>query len=62
MAIVAISRQLPWLEATLSGLAQGKAIDDFKLYKPWGSKRRSLGRLAQSGAIPSLASSLLATS
>jgi len=38
MTIVATSRQLPWLKATLSGLAEGKAIEDMKPYKPWGSK------------------------
>jgi apoptosis-inducing factor 2 len=38
MTIVATSRQLPWLKATLSGLAAGKAIEDMKPYKPWGSK------------------------
>ena len=38
MTIVATSRQLPWLKAALSGLAQGKTIEDMKPYKPWGSK------------------------
>lgn len=38
MTIVAISRQLPWLKTALSGLAEGKAIEDIKPYKPWGSK------------------------
>ena len=38
MTIVATSRQLPWLKATLSGLAEGKEIEDIKAYKPWGSK------------------------
>ncbi|WP_394153642.1 NAD(P)/FAD-dependent oxidoreductase [Loktanella salsilacus] len=38
MTIVAISRQLPWLKAALAGLAAGKAIEDIKPYKPWGSK------------------------
>ncbi|RUS60870.1 N-acyl homoserine lactone synthase [Pseudorhodobacter sp. E13] len=38
MTIVAISRQLPWLKATLSALAKGKSIEDIKPYKPWGSK------------------------
>lgn len=38
MTIVAISRQLPWLESTLQGLAQGKKVEEMKPYKPWGSK------------------------
>ena len=38
MTIVATSRQLPWLKATLSGLGQGKTVEDMKPYKPWGSK------------------------
>lgn len=38
MTIVAISRQLPWLKAALSGLAQGKSVEDIEPYKPWGSK------------------------
>lgn len=38
MTIVAASRQLPWLKAALSGLAQGKTVEDIKPYKPWGSK------------------------
>ncbi len=38
MTIVAIGRQLPWLKAALSGLAQGKTVEDLKPYKPWGSK------------------------
>lgn len=38
MTIVAISRQLPWLKTALSGLAQGKTIEDMEPYKPWGSR------------------------
>lgn len=38
MTIVATSRQLPWLKAALSELAQGKTVEDIKPYKPWGSK------------------------
>ncbi|KEJ88312.1 NAD(P)/FAD-dependent oxidoreductase [Sulfitobacter donghicola] len=38
MTIVAISRQLPWLKATLTGVVEGKTVEDMKPYKPWGSK------------------------
>ncbi|MBT0958214.1 FAD-dependent oxidoreductase [Alphaproteobacteria bacterium KMM 3653] len=38
MTIVAISRQVPWLTAALTGLGEGKAIEDMKPFKPWGSK------------------------
>ncbi len=38
MTIVATSRQLPWLKAALSGLAQGKTVEELKPYKPWGNK------------------------
>tara|TARA_R110002072_G_scaffold18700_1_gene69773 strand:+ start:1968 stop:3050 length:1083 start_codon:yes stop_codon:yes gene_type:complete len=38
MTIVATSRQLPWLIATLKGLIAGKKLDDMKPYKPWGPK------------------------
>lgn len=38
MTIVATSRQLPWLEATLTGLIAGKSLEDMKPYKPWGPK------------------------
>ncbi|MBZ0127676.1 MAG: FAD-dependent oxidoreductase [Rhodobacteraceae bacterium] len=38
MTIIAASRQLPWLEATLTGLMAGKSLEDMKPYKPWGPK------------------------
>lgn len=38
MTIVATSRQLPWLKATLKGLVAGKRLEDMKPYKPWGPK------------------------
>lgn len=38
MTIVATSRQLPWLKATLKGLMAGKRLEDMKPYKPWGPK------------------------
>ena len=38
MTIVAISRELPWLKATLKGLMAGKQLEEIKPYKPWGSK------------------------
>ena len=38
MTIVATSRQLPWLKATLKGLIAGKDLENMKPYKPWGSK------------------------
>lgn len=38
MTIVAISRQLPWLKATLKGLIVGKKLEEMRPYKPWGPK------------------------
>ncbi|THH35371.1 N-acyl homoserine lactone synthase [Aliishimia ponticola] len=38
MTIVAASRQLPWLTATLKGLMADKPLDTMKPYKPWGPK------------------------
>ena len=38
MTIVATSRQLPWLKATLKGLIAGKELENMKPYKPWGPK------------------------
>lgn len=38
MTIVATSRQLPWLTATLKGLVAGKPLEEMKPYKPWGPK------------------------
>ncbi|WP_283643720.1 NAD(P)/FAD-dependent oxidoreductase [Marinovum algicola] len=38
MTIVATSRQLPWLKATLKGLISGKPLEQMKPYKPWGPK------------------------
>lgn len=38
MTIVATSRQLPWLKATLRGLLAGKSPEEMKPYKPWGDK------------------------
>ncbi len=38
MTIVATSRQLPWLEATLKGLMAGKPLKEMKPYKPWGPR------------------------
>lgn len=38
MTIVATSRQLPWLKATLKGLMAGKPLEEMKPYKPWGPK------------------------
>lgn len=38
MTIVATSRQLPWLKATLKGLMAGKRLEEMKPYKPWGAK------------------------
>jgi NADH dehydrogenase FAD-containing subunit len=38
MTIVATSRQLPWLKATLGGLISGKPLEQMKPYKPWGPK------------------------
>ncbi|MGR3722367.1 NAD(P)/FAD-dependent oxidoreductase [Abyssibius alkaniclasticus] len=38
MTIIASSRQLPWLSATLKGLMAGKSLNDMKPYKPWGPK------------------------
>lgn len=38
MTIVAVSRQLPWLKATLKDLIAGKKLEDTKPYKPWGPK------------------------
>lgn len=35
MTIVAISRQLPWLEKTLKAVAGGKAVETLKPYTPW---------------------------
>lgn len=35
MTIVAISRQLPWLEKTLKAVARGRAVETLKPYKPW---------------------------
>lgn len=36
MTIVAISRQTPWLEKTLTALINGKKVEDMAKYKPWG--------------------------
>ena len=38
MTIVATSRQLPWLKATLKGFISGKPLEQMKPYKPWGPK------------------------
>tara|TARA_R110000787_G_scaffold181305_1_gene293439 strand:- start:379 stop:1461 length:1083 start_codon:yes stop_codon:yes gene_type:complete len=38
MTIVAASRQLPWLKATLKALPAGKTLEETKPYKPWGPK------------------------
>ena len=38
MTIVATSRQLPWLKATLKELMAGKPLEEMKPYKPWGPK------------------------
>ena len=35
MTIVAISRQVPWLEKTLRAVAGGKAVEKLKPYAPW---------------------------
>lgn len=35
MTTVAASRQRPWLEKTLTALANGKTVEDLKPYKPW---------------------------
>lgn len=35
MTIVAISRQIPWLEKTLKAVAGGKAVEKLKPYTPW---------------------------
>lgn len=36
MTIVAVSRQLPWLKKTLTGLITGRKLKDMKTYRPWG--------------------------
>lgn len=38
MTIVATSRQLPWLKATMKGLLSRKRLEEIKPYKPWGPK------------------------
>ena len=38
MTIVAVSRQLPWLKRTLTGLITGRKLADMKTYRPWGSE------------------------
>ena len=38
MTIVAVSRQLPWLKKTLTGLITGRKLADMKTYRPWGTE------------------------
>lgn len=38
MTVVATSRQIPWLKATLNSLIAGKKLEDIKPYEPWGEK------------------------
>ncbi|MDF3350018.1 FAD-dependent oxidoreductase [Sulfitobacter sp. KE34] len=38
MTIVAVSRQLPWLRKTLTGLITGRKLADMKTYRPWGAE------------------------